>query len=374
METKANYTLIGAFTTLALCVLAVFAVWLANSGVDRNFARYDVVFEGPVRGLERGGEVRFNGIKVGEVEELRLSEENPSEVVARIKVDANTPVKVDSLAQLEPAGLTGLAFIQILAGAERSPLMRARMGEGPPVIASRKGQLDRLFSGGEGLLQTSLDTLARLNALLSPENVNTLSRTLANLEAVTGTVSSRTAGVLDGANAATLSVAGAGRDVAVLSASLNQLISPGGAYAQFGTNLNVLSGQAGTLLETSQTAITTASQQVNQLAGRSSVAIDEAGSTLAAARISLQQVGEAAQSLQTVSGQLGTASNEVGVAAGTINTFFDAATRQTLPDMSRTAQTVSSAAVTFETLANAAAADPSALLSPPPDREVKWRQ
>nr|MCU0881572.1 MlaD family protein [Hyphomonadaceae bacterium] len=226
METKANYTLIGAITALALCVLAVFAVWLANSGVDRNYARYDVVFAGPVRGLERGGEVRFNGIKVGEVEELRLSEDNPTEVVARIKVDAKTPVKVDSLAQLEPAGLTGLAFIQILAGAEASPLMRARMGEGPPVIASRKGQLDRLFSGGEGLLQTSLETLARLNALLSPENANTLSKTLANLEALTGTVSNRTAGVLDGANAATASVAGAGRDVAVLSASLNRLVSP----------------------------------------------------------------------------------------------------------------------------------------------------
>jgi phospholipid/cholesterol/gamma-HCH transport system substrate-binding protein len=374
METKANYTLIGAFTALSLCMLAVFAVWLANTGVDRSYARYDVVFEGPVRGLERGGEVRFNGIKVGEVEDLRLGEDSPTEVVARIKVDANTPVKVDSLAQLEPAGLTGLAFIQILAGAEASPLMRARLGEGPPVIASRKGQLDRLFSGSEGVLQTSLETLARLNTLMSPENIANLSKALANLEAVTGDVSNRTAGVLDSANAAALSVSGAGRDVAVLSASLNQLVSPGGAYAQFGTSLNQLSGQAGSLLETSQTAITTASGQVTELSERSGRAIDETTRTMVTARTSLDQIGAAAVSMETVAGQLGTASGEVQVAAGTINGFFDVATRQTLPDMNRAAQTVSSAAVTFDSIASAAAADPGAILAPPPQREVKWRQ
>ena len=93
METKANYVMIGLFTILSIIAAIIFTVWMGNSGVNRQGSQYDVVFEGPVRGLEIGGEVRFNGIKVGEVTDLRLSEQNPKDVVARIRVQSTTPVK-----------------------------------------------------------------------------------------------------------------------------------------------------------------------------------------------------------------------------------------------------------------------------------------
>jgi phospholipid/cholesterol/gamma-HCH transport system substrate-binding protein len=373
METKANYTLIGAFTALSLLVFAVFVVWLANTGLDRSVTRYDVIFQGPVRGLEPGGEVRFNGIKVGEVEQLVLSRENAKEVVARIKVDSATPVKVDSLAQLEPAGLTGLAFIQILAGGDKSPLLRARIGEGPPVIASRRGQLDRLFSGGEGVLQTSLEALARLNELLSPANVSSLSRTLANVEKATNELSADGA-LLANADIAAVSIGQAGQDVSLLSRSLNQLIGPAGPYSQFGSSLNELSVQTGGLIQSSETAIVTASEGVNLLTARSQRVIDEAADTLVTSRTALAQVGTAAESLQVTAGQLGTAADNVTQTSTTINNFFETASRQTLPDISRATQTVSSTAVVFDELAQDFQNDPMGTVLPPPEREVRWRQ
>ena len=87
METRANYVLIGAFVLFAAAALAIFTLWIAGTGpLNRSYTVYDVLFEGAVNGLTEGGEVRFNGIKVGEVQTLRLNPTNPNQVVARIKV------------------------------------------------------------------------------------------------------------------------------------------------------------------------------------------------------------------------------------------------------------------------------------------------
>jgi len=72
METKANFVMIGAATVAGAALIMLFAMWLANSEFRRGYNEYDIVFTDPVRGLADGGEVRFNGIKVGEVRELRI--------------------------------------------------------------------------------------------------------------------------------------------------------------------------------------------------------------------------------------------------------------------------------------------------------------
>ena len=116
METRANYVLIGSFVMLAAAALVMFAVWVSRVQFNREFAMYDVVFEGAVNGLSEGGEVRFNGIKVGEVTNLALDRRDPNNVIARIRVDAQTPVREDSKAVLDFMGITGVTFIQIDAG------------------------------------------------------------------------------------------------------------------------------------------------------------------------------------------------------------------------------------------------------------------
>ena len=67
MERKAHYALIGLVSILSFASLVVFIIWLAGAQVARRFDVYDVSFKGPVRGLSTGGEVFFNGIRIGEV-------------------------------------------------------------------------------------------------------------------------------------------------------------------------------------------------------------------------------------------------------------------------------------------------------------------
>ena len=75
MENKAHYALIGTFVLIAALAAVAFFAWLANAQFDQQFDEYEVVFTGPVRGLTKGSEVRYNGLRVGEVMRLRWDEE-----------------------------------------------------------------------------------------------------------------------------------------------------------------------------------------------------------------------------------------------------------------------------------------------------------
>ncbi len=186
MESESRYALVGAFTLSILAAAALFTLWLGQISFNQKYAEYDVVFKGPVRGLSKSSEVRFNGIKVGEVTNLGLDKTDPNHiVVARIKVFAETPIKEDSYAQLEPQGITGLSYIQIYGGSAQSPPLRKKPGELYPKIPTRQAQLEGLFSGGEDLLLSANSALVRLNTLLSTKNIAAISGIVADVHTLT---------------------------------------------------------------------------------------------------------------------------------------------------------------------------------------------
>jgi phospholipid/cholesterol/gamma-HCH transport system substrate-binding protein len=116
METRASYILIGSFA-LGIVILSVVSVlWLGSMSLDRVWDRYDVVFDEPVSGLGQRGAVQYNGIQVGEVRRLSLDPEDPRRVVARVRIEAGTPIKTDTRARLTYTGLTGVSVIQLSGG------------------------------------------------------------------------------------------------------------------------------------------------------------------------------------------------------------------------------------------------------------------
>ena len=116
METKANYVLIGAFTLAVAVFGLLFALWAANYSSEKEWREYRIVFNEPVTGLSEGGNVRYNGINVGTVESLSLAPDDPRQVVALVKLEADAPVKTDTRAKLSQDGLTGPPFIQLTGG------------------------------------------------------------------------------------------------------------------------------------------------------------------------------------------------------------------------------------------------------------------
>jgi phospholipid/cholesterol/gamma-HCH transport system substrate-binding protein len=184
METKANYVLIGAATVIGAALIMLFAMWIAGGQFNRGYNEYDVVFDDPVRGLTEGGEVRFNGIKVGEVDDLRIDPDNTNRVIARIRVDDEVPVKEDSEAQLEPIGLTGVTLIQLSAGSPSSDLLRRGLGEPPPRIQGRGSQIDILVARSEDIALRASEAMAAVRDLLTEENIQRVTDILENLDEV----------------------------------------------------------------------------------------------------------------------------------------------------------------------------------------------
>ncbi len=181
METRANHVLIGAFT-LAVCLFAVlFALWAAKYTTEKSFQEYDVVFQEAVTGLSVGSQVLYSGISVGAVRNLSLVRDDPRKVVARIRLSADTPVKTDTRAKLTLTGLTGTAVIQLTGGSPGSPALEAPEGKRVATIPSEPSALQNIAA-------TANEIVDRVNVLLSEENIARVTRTLEQLDQVTGAV------------------------------------------------------------------------------------------------------------------------------------------------------------------------------------------
>lgn len=189
MENKANYALIGMFVLFAMTAILGFAIWLSGFQFNKQYDVYEVAFDGGVRGLSQGSEVRFNGLGVGEVTSLAYDRENINLVLADIQVTEGTPIDVNSLAKLTPLGLTGLNYIEITPGADKqAPLMIDLGGRGPKRITGEGSSIDSLLTGSGDIVVEAQRALARANLLLSDDNLKTFSSILTNIENITASV------------------------------------------------------------------------------------------------------------------------------------------------------------------------------------------
>ena len=228
MERNANYALVG-FASLAIFVgMVVFVVWLARVQFAHEYSIYDIVFVGPVRGLSDGGEVHFNGIKVGEVSKVALDETDPKKVIARVRVTANVPIRQDSFATLEPQGITGVNYIQITAGTTTKPLLKDVTPRGQvPIIMTRSSALSDLLEGSGTVLNATVDALNRVNRVLSDDNIKTISATLKDVQAVTAEMRKRKELLAD-ADATVKSIDQTAQSIKQLSDSSNALVNGDG--------------------------------------------------------------------------------------------------------------------------------------------------
>jgi len=193
METRAHHVLIGAFAIAAFVVGLGFVLWLSNSGSDSKFSDYEVVFSEAVTGLSKGGLVQYNGIKVGEVTQLKLDAKDPRKVVANIRLDGDTPVKVDTKAKLGLLGLTGTAFIQLSGGTPGSKPLLPTAEHPVPVIIAEESALAKIMSSGEDIVTSVNQSLLRVGQLLSKENIDHVTTTLENINLITTTVADQRA-------------------------------------------------------------------------------------------------------------------------------------------------------------------------------------
>ena len=186
METKANYIVVGAFTLILLIGLVSAVVWLADVELDEEFAYYDLLFEGSVTGLKTGNPVRYRGVPVGVVTDMRINPDNVEQVKVTIEVPNETPIKEDAEASLEYQGITGIAYVQITGGSHDAPRLRRVPGRGNPVIKSKPSQLQEVIEAAPELVNRVISLVDRANLLLGDANQKNFAEAMANINSITG--------------------------------------------------------------------------------------------------------------------------------------------------------------------------------------------
>lgn len=296
METRAHHVIIGAFTIGIFLIALGFVLWMSKTGADRAFQTYDIVFTEAVTGLTTGGLVQYNGIKVGEVTQLRLAPDDPRKVIARVRLDANAPVRQDTRAKLALQGVTGLAFIQLSGGTPGSPPLLPTDKVPVPVIPSEESALSKLLASGSDVVTSVNDILMRMTTVLSDENVQRISDTLQHVDLLTGTL------------------AGQRED---MGTALKQLAAATGELKQTLTTVNAMVNTTNALMRDDARAVLGSAQKaldsVDKLANSAGSLVDDNRAAISSfSNQGLRQIGptvaelrETLRSLKQLSDKLG---------------------------------------------------------------------
>lgn len=187
METKAHYVLIGAFTLIVSLALLAFGLWAAKYSSDRTWQEYRVVFDEAVTGLSVGSPVQYNGISVGSITDLSLAPDDPRKVVARLRLNSTTPVKTDTRAKLAITSITGPAIIQLSGGSPQAAALTTVSRDAVPTIQTSPSALQNITDVANRVVE-------RMDQMLSDQNVERISNTLAHLETISGSLADRDQG------------------------------------------------------------------------------------------------------------------------------------------------------------------------------------
>ena len=180
MERDTHYLIVGIFVLATLVTGFLFAGLFYDQAATST-QRYAIQFEQSVDGLMQGSEVRYMGLKVGEVAAITLPSGSGHYVEVQISVDSKTPVNTATVASLRQQGLTGVPFVNLTQDKQRKGEPLAPPNDALTVIPSQLSDMDALMQRLPLLSAKLEDLLNAATQALNAENRENLSGLLANL-------------------------------------------------------------------------------------------------------------------------------------------------------------------------------------------------
>lgn len=186
MENRSHALVAGLFL-LILGMSAVAALWWF-SGRQEESNSYVVETRRNVTGLNPQAQVRYRGIRVGKVQSIRLDPTDARTTLIGISVRNDVPITRGTVARLGYQGVTGIAHI-LLEDEGKDPTGLASASR----ISMQDSLVQELADVGGDTLRQARELMSGINDILRPENRLAISKTLANLELATTHASETTA-------------------------------------------------------------------------------------------------------------------------------------------------------------------------------------
>lgn len=176
---------LGIFLSVTILLLIVTLVIVTGNKLLKREKTYYIRYKNiSLTGLELGAQVKYQGIRIGRVENIIIDRKDISTLVVEISIGQDVPIKTNTEAVMSLIGITGLKLIELRGGtndaAELPP--KSNIKAAPSLVESLSGRAEDIAQKVEMILnnlleltgpsrQTSLFQLVD-NAAVSLENFN----------------------------------------------------------------------------------------------------------------------------------------------------------------------------------------------------------
>lgn len=177
---RAQRVRLGAFVLTGAVLLLGATLILAGLRVWEQRDTYTVRFAASVSGLEESSQVRYQGLRVGRVEAMRIAPDDPRLIEVTMSLEAGTELYDGTEAVLAMSGITGLKTVNLTPGEPRAGLIDpgSRLPAGSSLI-------EKLEDDAEVIAQKVARVADQLAEWTSAENRRRVERILDNVAVLT---------------------------------------------------------------------------------------------------------------------------------------------------------------------------------------------
>lgn len=167
MENKSHALTAGLFTLALLAAAIWIALWFSRD--DTNYVPYQLATQQSIPGLNPQAAVRYRGLDVGRVQNIKFDPQVPGQILIDINVRPDTPVTRSTFATLGYQGVTGIAYIELNDdGSQPQPMPSSENDIAR--IEMRAGLLTALQDRGLVILEQAEKLTYQLNEFAKVEN------------------------------------------------------------------------------------------------------------------------------------------------------------------------------------------------------------
>jgi phospholipid/cholesterol/gamma-HCH transport system substrate-binding protein len=145
---------IGIFVILGVVMGVAAIIWVGATSYFQKGMTYISYFDESVQGLQLNSPVKFRGVDVGLVENIRVAADN-RHIGVVMKINMKEDLQKNYVAQLKAAGITGIMFVELDLIKPGDPDFSPKIDfpSEYPIIASRPSELQRLMAGANDIVQ-----------------------------------------------------------------------------------------------------------------------------------------------------------------------------------------------------------------------------
>jgi phospholipid/cholesterol/gamma-HCH transport system substrate-binding protein len=200
METNANYTIVGAFVIILLGFIIFAIIWLSAGYSRIDYNTYQVDMKESVSGLSLDAPVEYNGVSVGSVTNIKISQKNLQIVELLLKIKKGTPITQATVAKFDMRTLSGIGYIQLIDNGKNPAPLLPQPGQDYPIIPTIPSiylRLDTALTDINNSFNKISDSFNKaslsMQALLSKQNIYEIQQNLISLHQLTGSLNQSTA-------------------------------------------------------------------------------------------------------------------------------------------------------------------------------------